>query len=384
MSIKPFKIHVAQKTLDELGERLSKTRWPDEIEGAGWNYGTNLAYLKSLVEYWRNEFDWRKQEERLNRFAHFRAEEKGFGLHFIHERGKGEKPLPILLTHGWPDSFFRMIKLIPLLTDPARYGGDPGDAFDVVVPSLPGFGFSDKPSKPGFNTLDVAHLLAGLMTETLGYRRFAAHGGDWGSSITEQLALAHAEALVGIHLTDIPFWHMLSMPSEDLTKAERDYLAAGKKWQKEEGAYAMIQATRPQSLTYALNDSPAGLAAWIVEKFRCWSDCDGDIERSFSKDELLTNIMIYWVTETASSSARYYYEFMHHPPADTGKPVAVPTGVARFPKEITHAPREYAERFFNIQHWQDMAHGGHFAALEEPEALAADLRAFFRLLRHTE
>jgi pimeloyl-ACP methyl ester carboxylesterase len=383
MSVKPFKITIAQKTLDDLRDRLAKTRWTDEIEGANWDYGTNLAYLKTLVKYWQSEFDWRRQEEALNRFAHFRADLNGFGLHFIHERGKGENPLPILLTHGWPDSFFRMIKLIPLLTDPARHGGQSQDAFDVVVPSLPGFGFSDKPTKRGFNTLQVANLFRQLMTEKLGYQRFAAHGGDWGSSVTEQLALAHADAVIGIHLTDVPFWHLLSMPPQDLTEAEKKFLESGKKLQMEEGAYAMIQATQPQSLTYALNDSPAGLAAWIVEKFRKWSDCDGDVERSFTRDELLTNITIYWATETISSAARYYYEVLHNPAKDTGKPVEVPTGVAQFPKEMINAPREYAERFFNIQHWTDQPHGGHFAALEEPELLAADIRTFFRPLRKT-
>jgi len=381
MSIQPFKVEILSSTLDDLRERLKRTRWTDEVADAGWDYGTNLAYLKQLVDYWQNEFDWRAQEKAINRFSHFRTEVDGFNLHFIYQRGKGETPMPIILTHGWPDSFVRMLKLIPLLTDPQNHGGDIQDSFDVIVPSLPGFGFSDKPREKGFNVASVAKLFARLMTEKLGYTRFAAHGGDWGSSVTEQLALNYPDALIGIHLTDVPFWHMLTMPPQDLSDAERKYLAAGKKWQKEEGAYAIIQSTQPQTLAPGLNDSPAGLASWIVEKFRRWSDCDGDVESRFTKDELLTNIMIYWATETINSSARYYYEALHNPLKDTGKRVEAPTGIARFPKDISHAPREYAERFFNIQGWTEMPSGGHFAAMEEPELLAEDIRTFFRPLR---
>jgi pimeloyl-ACP methyl ester carboxylesterase len=383
MGVKVFKIKVPQRMLNDLRKRLASTRWPDEVAGAEWDYGTNLAYLKSLVEYWRDEFDWRAQEEALNRFAHFRADIDGLGLHFIHERGKGANPLPIILTHGWPDSFVRMLKLIPLLTDPASHGGDARDSFDVIVPSLPGFGFSDRPGDRGFTVAGVADLFAKLMIEELGYKRFAAHGGDWGSSITGQLALNHAAALTGIHLADIPFWHLFSLPPGDLSEAERKYLEAGKKWQQEEGAYAAIQSTRPQTLAYGLNDSPAGLAGWIVEKFRAWSDCDGDVEKRFTKDELLTNITIYWATETINSSCRYYYEALHNPPQNAGQRVEAPTGVAIFPKDLVTAPREYAERFFNIQRWTEKPRGGHFAALEEPELLAADLRDFFRPLRES-
>jgi microsomal epoxide hydrolase len=274
-----------------------------------------------------------------------------------------------------------MLKLIPLLTDPASYGGDARDSFDVIVPSLPGFGFSDRPGDRGFTVGRVAGLFAKLMVEELGYERFAAHGGDWGSSITEQLALNHAAALAGIHLTDVPFWHLFSLPPGDLSEAERKYLEAGKKWQREEGAYAAIQSTRPQTLAYGLNDSPAGLAGWIVEKFRAWSDCDGDVGKRFTKDELLTNITIYWATETISSSCRYYYEALHNPPKYAGQRVEAPTGVAIFPKDLVTAPREYAARFFNIQRWTEMPRGGHFAAMEEPELMAADLRDFFRPLR---
>ncbi len=377
MGIQPFKIHIPQATLDDLGERLSRTRWPDEVEGAGWDYGTNLDYLKSLVDYWQRGFDWRAQEAKLNQFAQFRADIDSLGIHFIHERGKGPSPLPIVLTHGWPDSFYRMHKIIAPLTDPASSGGDPADSFDVIVPSIPGFGFSDRPRKPGMTVDRVAELWAGLMRDLLGYRRFAAAGGDWGSAVTRSLALSHPELLVGIHLTDAGFSSPASQ--SDLTVAEKQYLDALQQWRTREGAYAMIQRTKPQTLAYGLNDSPVGLAGWIVEKFRAWSDCEGDVERRFTKDELLTNIMIYWVTETINSSARMYYENLRAV-APTPR-VEVPAGLAIFPKEIVQPPRQWAERSLRVECWTEMPRGGHFAALEEPDLLVEDLRAFFRPLR---
>ena len=382
MSITPFTIAVPQADLDDLRDRLARTRWPDEIADAGWDYGTNEGYLQSLVDYWQNQFDWRAQEAMLNRFAHFRAEVGGFGLHFIHERGKGANPLPLLLTHGWPDSFYRMYKIIPLLTDPAAHGGDPADAFDVIVPSLPGYGFSDRPTERGTTAKRIADLFAALMTSTLGYEKFAAHGGDWGSGVTEQLAFNHAASLVGIHLTDVPYTHLFTTQTDDLSEAEQQYLAAGQHWQMTEGGYAMIQGTKPQTLGYGLNDSPAGLAAWIVEKFRAWSDCDGDVERRFSKDELLTNITLYWATETINSANRLYAEHStEHDDTPGPERTDVPTGVAIFPKDLVNAPRAFAERFFDVQRWTEMPRGGHFAALEEPELLVEDIRAFFRPLR---
>jgi len=370
-----------------LRQRLAKTRWPDEIKDAEWEYGTNLAYLKTLVQYWQNKFDWSEQEEVINRFAHFRTEIDGFGIHFIHERGRGENPLPIILTHGFPDSFLRFAKIIPMLTDPAEYGGDPADSFDVVVPSLPGYGFSDKPAKAGM-LFRVADLWATLMTERLGYERYGAHGGDWGSTVTEHLARSYSDSVVGIHLTDVPFSHLFEKP-KDLSASEKKFIARSKKWEQEEGAYAMIQSTKPQSLAYGLNDSPAGLAAWIVEKFRSWSDCNGDIETRFTKDELLTNLTVYWVTETINSSFRFYYDAMNAGAMTwivemVKKWVGlskVPTGFASFPRDLLPPPREWAERFFNIQRWTEMPRGGHWAATEEPELLAEDIRAFFRPLR---
>lgn len=381
MSVQLFKVQIPQATLDDLQERLKHTRWLAEVKGAEWDYGTNLAYLKELVNYWLTTFDWRSQEEALNRFAHFRATVNGFGLHFIHERGKGPNPLPILLTHGWPDSFLRMHKIIPLLTDPVNHGGIAEDSFDVVVPSLPGYGFSDRPTVKGLTDGRTADLFTKLMSQELGYQRFAAHGGDVGSSVTEALALTYTDSLVGIHLTDVPSWHLLALPQAEWSEAERSYLEASEKWPMEEGAYALLQSTKPQTLAFGLNDSPAGLAAWITEKFRSWSDCNGDIENRFSKDELLTNIMIYWATKTINSSFLPYYESVHNLPANPIKRVEVPTGFAIFPKDPAIAPREFAERFFNIQHWTEMPRGGHFAALEEPELLVEDIRTFFRPIR---
>lgn len=384
MEIKPFSIEVPQATLDDLSDRLKRTRWPDEVAGSGWDYGTDLAYLRELVNYWHSQFDWRKQEAALNRFAHFQAEIDGTRLHFIHERGKGPNPLPIVLVHGWPDSFYRMHKIIPLLTDPASYGGDPNDAFDVIVPSLPGFGFSDRPGAGGMKSTRSAELLARLMTEGLGYQKYAAAGGDIGSRVTRLLALAHPEQLTGIYLTDIGFSREIVFPTEvpDPSPAEQRFLGSIQGWFMQEGAYAMLQSTKPQTLAFGLNDSPVGLASWIIEKFRSWSDSGGEVERHFTKDELLTNIMIYWVTETISSAARLYYEDARTAPLlKPGQYIEVPAGVATFPKDLTWPPREMGERFLRVERWTEMPRGGHFAALEEPELLVEDMRAFFKPYR---
>ena len=381
MSIQPFKIAIPQATLDNLRERLSCTRWPDEVEGAGWDYGTNLEYMKDLADYWQHEYDWRKHEAELNTFAHFKAEVDGLGIHFIHERGKGPRPMPIILTHGWPGSFYEMLKVIPMLTDPESYGGKAEDAFDVIVPSLPGYGFSDRPTQRGVTSARIAAMWARLMTKELGYQRFAAQGGDWGSVVTEQLAVAHPDVVLGFHLNNIPYHHLFAK-ADNLSQEEQTYLEAAGRWQFAEGAYAMIQGSKPQTLAYGLHDSPVGLAAWIVEKFRSWSDCAGDVEKRFTKGELLTTITLYWVTETTNAANRLYYDSAHDftSPQHTGRS-AVPAAIARFPKDILPAPREWAERWFNVQQWTAMPRGGHFAAMEEPELLVEDLRAFFRPLR---
>jgi len=378
MGIQPFTIAVADDVLADLRRRLAATRWPDEVDDAGWDYGANLAYLKGLVAYWRDGFDWRAQEATLNQYAQYRADIDGVGVHFVHERGRGPHPLPLIITHGWPSSFAQMLKIVPLLTDPARYGGDPADAFDVVVPSLPGFGFSDRPRARGMNGQRIATLWARLMADTLGYRRFAAAGGDLGSPVTRRLALAHPDLVVGMHLTDVGY---PTADRPDFSAAERRYLDAVRDWSAREGAYMMLQSTKPQTLAYGLTDSPVGLAAWIVEKFRAWSDCAGDVERRFSKDELLTTIMIYWVTETINSSVRLYYENRGIPPLAPEQRINVPAGVAIFPKDLALPPREWAERSLRVERWTEMPRGGHFAAMEEPALLVEDLRAFFRPLR---
>jgi microsomal epoxide hydrolase len=378
VEITPFEVHVPDEVLGDLHERLQRVRWPDEIEEAGWTYGSNLAYMRELIEYWRTRFDWRAQERAINRFAHYRASIDGFGIHFIHERGNGPDPLPLILTHGWPGSFFEMYKLIPMLADPASYGGDARDAFDVVVPSLPGYGFSDRPTRPGMGNSATAALWVRLMTEGLGHSRFAAHGGDIGSGVTARLGLRHPSHLLGIHVTAVSTPY-LGPGAPALSAAEREYVALQERWEQEEGAYSHQQHTRPQTLAYGLNDSPVGLASWIVEKFRAWSDCGGAIESRFSKDELLTNTTLYWATETINSSIRRYAEPRER--IQPGERIVVPCAIALTREEVDRAPREWAERTYNVQHWTDMPSGGHFLALEEPALLADDLRAFFRQFR---
>lgn len=381
MNICPFKIDVGEAALEDLRNRLARTRWPDEIADSGWRYGCNRAYLEELTDYWRAGFDWRKHERALNALQNYRATVEGVGIHFIHERGKGPNPMPLLITHGWPSCFTEMLKIIPMLTDPVNHGGDPADSFDVVVPSMPGYGFSDRPVRPGMNTTEISDLFAKLMSEGLGYSRFAAQGGDIGSSISTLLALDHPDQLIGIHLTAV-FPPPIGEGGRELSQAERAFLEQEKLWDREEGAYADVQATKPQTLSYGLNDSPAGLAAWIVEKFRSWSDCGGDVERCFTKDELLINLTIYWVTQTINSSVRLYYESRHNPRhVNPGQRIKTPSAFAIFPKDLSHPPREWAERLYNVQRWTEMPRGGHFAAVEQPELLVRDIREFFRRLR---
>jgi len=387
MAVRPFEVKITQATLDDLNERLARTRLPPSDAATTWEAGTSPAYLEQLLHYWRADYDWRAEEARINRFAHFLADVAGTTLHFIHERGAGPAPLPLVLTHGYPDSFLRFQKLIPLLTDPAAHGADARDAFHVVVPSLPGYGFSGQPRRTG-GTFDIGNLWHELMTRELEYPLFGAHGGDWGSTVTELMARSHSASVLGIHLTDVPFWHAFQQP-DDASPDEREFLKHNQEFLLGEGAYAMIQGTRPQTLADSLNDSPAGLAAWIIEKFQRWSDCNGDVESRFSKDELLTNVMIYWVTESIGSSFQPYYDLVN-----AGAPrwiiqkakewlgsSAVPAGFALFPKDIGRPPRRWAERFFNVQRWTELPRGGHFAAFEEPELLARELREFFRPLR---
>ena len=381
MTPRPFTVRVPDEVLADLRTRLERVRWPDEIGGEGWRYGTSLAYMKELVAYWRDGYDWRAQEARLNELPQFTVPMGDLDLHFVHAKGVGPSPLPLLVSHGWPGSVWEFHTLIPLLTDPGRHGGDPADAFTVVAPSLPGYGYSFRPTQPRFGVPEIAELLARLMTDVLGYRRFAAQGGDWGAFVTARLGLACPGRLVGIHVTLLGLRRDLPPPAHP-TEEDRAYFEALLHWEREETGYQWIQGTRPQTLAYGLTDSPVGLAAWIVEKFRAWSDCGGDVERRFTKDVLLTNVMLYWVTGAINASFWPYYARRHAGwPIPDGARIEVPTAYASFPREILHPPRAWAERVFNIRRWTVMPAGGHFAALEEPEALAADLRAFFRDLR---
>lgn len=381
MTLERFNIRVEENVLQDLKTRLNHTRWPDPWMGDPWEGGTDLEALRGLAEYWRTRFDWRMQEAALNRLAQYRCRIDGIDVHFVHESGAGPKPLPIILTHGWPDSFLRYQKVIPLLADPAAHGGDPADAFDVVVPSVPGFGFSSRPEKGGINNQRISELWAKLMTEILGYRRFAAAGGDFGSGVTRYLAAGQPDRLVGIHMTDLGIVRdLLNAPDPTLlSDSERDYRRKAQAWIARESAYMAIQSTRPQTLTFGLTDSPVGLAAWILDKFRSWSDCQGNLANRFTADELLTNIMLYWFAGNFGSSARLYYEN-----ARSLSPlprIEVPTGVALFPADILPPPRDWAERKFRIERWTNLPRGGHFTAWEEPELWVEDIRAFFRPLR---
>jgi len=383
MQITNFDISVENSTLDQLRDRLINTRYPDEITDSGWNYGTDLSYLKELVQYWHSDFNWPNQQALINSFSHFRTTVDDINIHFIHEKGKGPDPFPLIITHGWPGTFFEMYKVIPMLTDPQSFGGDPKDSFDVVVPSMPGYGFSDASPSSGMDPLTVADMWAALMSDNLGYSRFGAQGGDWGARVTAKLGLSHSDKVIGIHTTSTtsptPY---LGEGSRPLSEPEKRMLEQREEWVRSEGGYAHIQSTKPQTLSYSLNDSPVGLAAWIVEKYRTWSDCDGDIESRFTKDELLTTVTIYWVTESIGSSTRLYYESFNKPwTLKQGERIDVPVAVAAFPHENTIPLREWAERSYNVKHWTDMPSGGHFAALEEPDRLVQDIREFFRTLR---
>jgi pimeloyl-ACP methyl ester carboxylesterase len=382
-SIESFTITTEAEALADLTERLKRTRWPDALDDAGWDFGTNLDYMRELQRYWLEDYDWERERQRLNRFPHYRYDHDGLPIHFIHAPGKGPDPLPLLMTHGWPGSFLEMTRILPLLTDPGAHGGDARDAFTLIVPSIPGYGFSGRPRRRGMNVEAVADIWAELMT-ALGYRRFGAQGGDWGSWISIALGLRHPERLSGLHLNYVStrFRPDLGPGMPPLTEEEENYLKTVARWADAEGAYMAIQGTKPQTLSFGLSDSPIGLAAWILEKFRGWSDNDGVPEDIIARDDLITNVMIYWLTNTIHSSMRFYSEarakLLHLKP---GERVTVPTGVVRLPREIPMPPRHWVERAFNLQHWTSLARGGHFAALEVPELLAADIRAFFRPLR---
>ncbi|HEY7618060.1 MAG TPA: alpha/beta fold hydrolase [Terriglobales bacterium] len=382
MRIQPFSIPYSEVAVRDLRDRLARTRWPDAIPGSGWDYGADMGFMRDICAYWQDQFDWKAEVDRMSELHHYRYEANGFGLHFVHEKGNVPRPLPLVQAHGWPGSFLEFQKIIPMLTQPERFGAGPEDAFDVVVPSLPGFGYSDRPIERGFNTFRMAQLLLDLMQE-LGYSRFGAQGGDFGANISTVMALRHPERLIGIHLNYIPGSYYPHLePGAEIAPVEREFLQKAAEWEENCGGYLHLQATQPQTLAYSLNDSPAGLAAWILEKFRSWADCDGDLSRRFTTDELLTNVTLYWMTETIHSSCRLYYETTRAPLRFAkGDYVRVPCAIAHFPKEEPFPPRPWIERGYNIQHWTEMPAGGHFAAAEEPALLAQDIRNFFRPFR---
>ena len=382
-SVKPFRIHIPDSVLADLRSRLAQTRWPDQLPDSGWNHGPDLGYLRELCDYWREKFDWRAQEARINAHPQFMTVAEGIDLHFIHERSKHKHAIPLVLIHGWPGSFVEFLKIIGPLTDPEAHGGRAADAFHVVIPSLPGFGFSSKPREPGWSSTRMAELIAKLMAR-LGHQSYGAQGGDWGGGMVRWLA-ANDPACLGAHSNFPPANRSAAeVPPAEVRRAEaRNAELADHK------AYAAIQATRPLALGYGLNDSPAGLAAWIVDKFWAWSDHGGRLENCFSKEELLTNITLYWVTETMPSAVRIYFESQHGAPRPASmtpftpraKPPA-PMGFARFPKEINVPPRAWVESGVpNVIHWTEMPRGGHFAAMEQPAALVQDVREFFSKVR---
>ena len=384
-SITPFQISISDEDLEDLQLRLSLTRLPDQLNNISWEYGTDLNYMRELIGYWQDGFDWREQERQLNQFDQFKTVVDDLNMHFIHQRSSNPDAIPLMVVHGWPGSVSEFSKIIGPLTDPLAYGGDISDSFHVIAPSLPGFGFSGIPDKTGYSPERIALLLAELMAK-IGYERYAIAGGDWGAIINRHLANHYPDRLIGLHSN-----MMLAGPPSDteqranVTEEENEARTSRQDYMQNEVAYQQIQGTKPQTLGYGLNDSPAGVAAWIVEKFHGWTDmpqgADGYLDNHFTKDELLTNIAIYWFTNTITSSTRIYLENRNTPAIKPMEFINVPTGAAIFPAEIFITPRSWAEASYDLRHWTVMEEGGHFAALEQPELYLNDLREFFRLLR---
>ena len=381
----PFEIDISDVAIEDLQRRLAATRMPDQITDTTWEYGTDSSYLAELISYWQNDFDWKKQESELNQFDQFNTEIDGLAMHFIHQRSENPDAIPLMMVHGWPGSVSEFSKIVGPLTDPVSHGGDIADSYHVIAPSLPGFGFSERPSEPGYSPEKMAHILAGLM-QRLGYEQYAIAGGDWGAIINRHLANNYPERLIGLHSNMV----LAGPPADaahrdDVPEAISSLRTARTAYMLNEVGYQRIQGTKPQSLGYGLNDSPAGLAAWIVEKFHGWSDmpqgADGDLDDYFTKDELLTNIAIYWFTETITSSARIYYENSKTPVAKPIEYIDVPTGVALYPAEIFITPRSWVAAAYDLRHYSLMEKGGHFAALEQTESYLNELNTFFRLLR---
>jgi pimeloyl-ACP methyl ester carboxylesterase len=373
--IAPFSANISEEILDDLKTRIRNVRWTDEITNSEWSYGTNQSFLKELCHYWLNSFDWRKVEAEINSFPNFIANIDVYEIHFVHVKGKGENCIPLIITHGWPGSFIEMIKLIPLLTN------DKDLSFDLVIPSIIGFGYSSASKVDGCNSEFVADLWQKLMVE-LGYQLYGAQGGDIGSGISTWLSLKYPDNVMGLHLNYISSSYKPYLKEgEELASEVLEFQKFVQIWSSQEGAYSNIQSTKPQTLAYGLNDSPIGLCAWIIEKFNAWSDHDGNIYNVFSKDELLANVTLYWITQSIHSSIRIYSENSKRP-LEFGENdfIKVPVGFAKFPKELPTPPRSYIEKSFNITHWAEMPFGGHFAAMEQPKLLADDIKKFFKSL----
>ena len=376
-AVEPFNISASAAQLDDLKRRLNGARWPDKEAPDDWTQGIPLSYTQEICRYWANEYDWPAREARLNAFSQFRTEVDGLGIHFVHVRSPEPGALPLIMTHGWPGSIVEFHKVIGPLTDPKTHGGDSADAFHLICPSLPGFGFSDKPTAPGWGVEKIGTAWTRLMA-ILGYDRYVAQGGDWGSMVTTQVGLQDPEHCVAIHLT-----MALAGPDpdtmNDLTEREQSALEGMKYYQDWDSGYSKEQSTRPQTVGYALADSATGQAAWILEKMHAWTDCDGHPENVLTKDEMLDNVMFYWLPETAASSARLYWESFNSRSLDA---VAIPTGISVFPKEIFRTSRRWAEkRYTNIIHFNELDRGGHFAAFEQPEIFVDEVRTCFRQLR---
>lgn len=383
MHCEPFNIAIPDSDLQDLQARLRNTRWPRVTPSEPWQQGTDAAWLRELTGYWADGFDWRAAERALNQQPQFLADVDGQRVHFVHRRGVGRDPYPLVITHGWPGSFYELHALVDRLCDPVAHGGNPDESFDVIVPSLPGFSFSEAPRQAGMSSHQVANLWVSLM-RGLGYERFGAQGGDIGAGVSMALALRHPQTVDGIHLNFLPGTYEAAIEANDppLTEAEQQFLQQKAEWAAIEGGYGHMHATRPVTLAASLNDSPAGLASWITEKFRSWSDCGGVIENRFSKDELLTNLSLYWFTGSIGTSMQMYWENRLQPMRFApGQRVLPPVAFAHFPKEINHPPRSWLARGMDVVQWNDMPRGGHFAAMEEPDLLATDMRRFFARFR---
>lgn len=392
IEIADFTVSISEDMLDDVRSRLARTRYPDDLDNADWSYGTNAAWLRAMVEYWRTDYDWRSQERAINAFRHRRTEIAGVPIHFVHAKGVGPAPMPLILSHGWPWTFWDMHRIIGPLSDPATHGGDPADAFEVIVPSMPGFGFSTPLRQTGVNFANTADLWNRLMTEGLGFDRYAAHGGDWGSLTTAQLGHKYADHLHGIHLSTMAPLYLFNherpwdvtagtMVPAGLPEDERARMIA---WQQRIASHVAVQVLDPQTLSYGLHDSPAALLAWLAERRRSWGDCRDGLDAAFDRDFMITTTMLYWVTESFVTSARFYAEAARNPwqPSHDRTPmVEAPTGISQFPHDGTTGLGAGLDADFNVVQHREHDHGGHFAAYEAPEAIVTDIRDMFRAMR---